>query len=254
MPENDLDKQDGLYDNGMTEDQFNAIIDSVTKYYEPIVQNLGGTLVVERNWDDSTVNAYAERNDGNWNVHMFGGLARRPEITPDGFAMVLSHEIGHHLSGFPFVSDWAANEGQADTFATHVAANIIWTNNYSTITNVNSDGKNLCDKYLPANKDKNLCYREMNANYSLASLLAALGRTKVNFTTPDKTIVKKTNNEHPNAQCRLDTYVAGTLCGVLWDNSVIPKTETESAKYSCMGSKNGPYPIQARPLCWFHPS
>lgn len=254
MPENDLDKQDGFYDNGMTEDQFNAIIDSVTKYYEPTVQNLGETLIVERNWDDATVNAYANQNGTEWQVHMFGGLARRPEVTPDGFAMVLSHEIGHHLGGFPFVSTWAANEGQADTFATHVAANIIWANDYSIITSVNPDGKNLCDKYLPANKDKNLCYREMNANYSLASLLAALGGTKISFTTPDKTIVRKTNNEHPNAQCRLDTYVAGTLCGILWDNNVIPKTETESAKYSCTGSKNGPYPIQARPLCWFHPS
>ena len=29
---------------------------------------------------------------------MYGGLARRAEVTEDGFAMVLCHELGHHVS------------------------------------------------------------------------------------------------------------------------------------------------------------
>ena len=66
----------------------------------------------------NTVNANASQRGRTWIVNMYGGLARRPEITPDGFAMVLCHELGHHMGGFPFVSGWAANEGQSDLFAT----------------------------------------------------------------------------------------------------------------------------------------
>jgi hypothetical protein len=51
---------------------------------------------------------------------VYGGLARHGEITPDGFALVLCHEIGHHLGGVPRYSGangWASNEGQSDYFA-----------------------------------------------------------------------------------------------------------------------------------------
>ena len=255
LPENNLWQEDGIVDNGMTEETFNAIINSVTVYFEPIVQKLGGNLIVEKNFDDSTVNAYADRSGNDWQVHMFGGLARRSEITHDGFAMVLSHEIGHHLGGMPFVSDWAANEGEADTFAFLSAAKIIWNksiNDTADEATVDPTAKGLCDKYRQ--QDKAICYRQMNAAYSLANLLGALGGTKVSFKTPDKAVVKKTYNEHPAAQCRLDTYVAGTLCDVAWNSDIIPQTESEARKQSCFSASSTTYDIKARPRCWFHPS
>jgi hypothetical protein len=251
MPENDLANEDGFVaGNNMTEERFNEIIDSVVKYYEPIVSDLGGNLVVNRNWDDSTVNAYADRNDGNWNVSMFGGLARRQEISDDGFAMVIAHEIGHHIAGYPFVRDWASDEGNSDTFSTGAAGKLIWGNEDNSNIAVHPTAKDLCDKYA---SDRNLCYREMNAGYSLARLLGALGGTKVSFDTPDKSIVKKTAHEHPKAQCRLDTYVAATLCDVKWNNGLIPQNAAEMAKSSCMSASKTDYDIRARPRCWFAP-
>jgi len=249
MPENDLAKEDGFVaGNNMTEERFNEIIDSVVKYYEPIVKDLGGNLVVNRNWDDSTVNAYADRNDGNWNVSMFGGLARRKEITDDGFAMVLAHEIGHHIAGYPFVSDWASNEGNSDMYSTGAAGKLIWSNEDNANIATNPTAKKLCDSYA---SDRNLCYREMNAGLSLARLLGALGGTKVSFDTPDKSIVKKTDNEHPKAQCRLDTYVAATLCSVKWNSGSIPQNAAEMAKSSCVSASKTDYDIRARPRCWY---
>jgi len=118
MPENDLGKMQSEAVGGITKAQFNAVIDRAEAIYKPIIAAHGGTLVMHRNWDDSTVNAYAEQNGSNWEVSMFGGLAKRPEVTEDGFAMVLCHEIGHHLGGFPYVQDWAADEGQSDMHAT----------------------------------------------------------------------------------------------------------------------------------------
>lgn len=257
MPANDLWMEDNInfVDNGMTEKLFNEIIDGVEKVYAPIVKELGGNLVLHKDWASTEVNAYADREDGNWNVTLLGALARRPEITEDGFAMVVGHEISHHLGGFPLYNqgDWASNEGNSDTVSFLAVAKNLW--GYSVynenITDIDPEAKRLCDKYFTTNNEINLCYRKMNAGYSLANLLGALGGTKVNFKTPDKKIVKKTSNAHPAAQCRLDTMAAATLCDVAWDDTVIPQTEQEMAKQSCINSSKTEYDIRARPRCWF---
>jgi hypothetical protein len=108
------------FTGGISQKTFDAVIDAALKIYTPIFASKGATFVVARLWDDETVNAYAEQNGTEWKVSMFGGLARHPETTPDGFAEVICHEIGHHLGGAPKYSgmDWAAVEGQADYFAT----------------------------------------------------------------------------------------------------------------------------------------
>ena len=48
-------------------------------------------------------------------------------MTPDGFALVLCHELGHHLAGNPRVQAWAANEGQSDYFSTQSCARELWS-------------------------------------------------------------------------------------------------------------------------------
>ncbi len=47
---------------GLTEEQFNSVIDKVEAIYAPIVSSEGGNLKVARNWTDGTVNAYASRS------------------------------------------------------------------------------------------------------------------------------------------------------------------------------------------------
>jgi len=249
MPPNNLDEYDGLLDNGMTEAKFDSLINEVQNYYAPIVKNFGATLVINHLWTDKTVNAQAYRSGNTWSVDMFGGLARRQEVTEDGFTAVICHELGHHLSGFPFVSDWAANEGQSDYFSTHACIKNIWAKHTNTVKKIDAYAKKLCD--TTNQSDIHMCYREMNAGFSLAKLLAALGGTKVAFNTPDTNVVADTDNDHPNAQCRLDTYVAGTICSIKWNTNVIPQTESESANYLCT---NYAVPNTARPKCWFKPA
>jgi hypothetical protein len=100
--------------NTMTKERFNAVIDKVEAVYAPIVESMNGRLSVIRKWDDGTVNAYAQRSGKTWKVSMFGGLARHEAITEDGFALVVCHEVGHHLGGAPkkagWFSTWATNE------------------------------------------------------------------------------------------------------------------------------------------------
>ena len=257
MPPNELHTQ--MLSGGITEAEFNAVIDRALSIYQPIFRQFGATLSVDRLWSDTTVNASADQPSAtSWQVHMYGGLARRPEVTADGFAMVLCHEIGHHLGGYPYVQDWAANEGQSDMHAVGACAAKMFVANphlsAQALANLPQNMKDKCDRNRPAN-ERDLCYRTLEAGKSLADLLAALGNSTVNFDTPDTSTVTRTNNDHPAAQCRLDTYVAGAMCGsAKWDYALIPgkalvhksmAAQNEAFSHSCATGEG------ARPACWF---
>lgn len=253
MPENELAKFDRLDGSAnITEDQFEAALVEVEAYYKPLVKELyGAELAVIRDWQDSTVNAYATRSGDQWEIHMFGGLARRHEITPDGFELVACHEIGHHLGGFPYVQDWAANEGQSDYFATLACAKHLWSPeidlNATAAKRIPTYPKKLCDDSWGNQDDRNLCYRLALAGKSLADLLSG---GSARFESPDPSVVASTNNAHPGGQCRLDTYLAGAICGINFDQRSVAKTERQSAKVSCLASRGEK---GYRPQCWFKP-
>ncbi|MBM3383225.1 MAG: hypothetical protein FJY29_12440 [Betaproteobacteria bacterium] len=251
--------------------QFAEIIARAEKIYTPIVKGHGAKLKINRLWKDDTVNATAVQTDDLWEVNMYGGLARRPEVTPDGFAMVLCHELGHHLGGYVMARDadmgWASNEGQSDYFATESCAKEIWradlNENAKHRETVLPFAKSLCDTNHAQQPERDLCYRTSNAGLSLASLLAALRSSETpKFETPSKKVVTQTNDEHPEAQCRLDTYVAGALCTVPFNPSVIPgkglaqggsslEAERAAGETSCL-ARDGWVNAQ-RPRCWFKP-
>jgi hypothetical protein len=261
MPPNNLHLEDGLYTGGLTEVQFKNAIDRMEKEYTPIFAKFGAKLDIKRLWSDNTVNASAEQLDEKtWRVNMYGGLARRPEVTEDGFMLVLCHEIGHHLSGYPFVEDWAADEGQSDMYSTGPCAFKMFKKNAELAVQAGSelpaDLKAKCDESHKSDAD--VCYRAIIAGKSLGDLLAALQNTTIAYDTPDKKVVRKTKHSHPDAQCRLDTYVASALCGSeKWDHDLIPgksfdnRNSLEAQKEAfAHGCETG---IGARPLCWFAP-
>jgi len=269
LPDNDLWKQDRLvgYDQTtMTEVEFNKVIDRVYDVFESSVKLHGGTLVVSRDWKNSTVNAYSNQSEKTWKVAMFGGLARRPEINADGFTIVMCHEMGHHLGGYPYatlIGSWAASEGQADYFATDVCARRVWVGdqveNSKFRYDVELEVKNKCDAVWKGADDQNLCYRINAASKNLGRLLAYLGKkTAPQFSTPDKSIVHSTLHRYPSAQCRLDTYLRGSLCAMTADLNEVPgrkyfyqngpRAEMESLRSYC---SKGNQPEGARPECWF---
>lgn len=271
LPKNDLYKQDHLFwtNSEINEQKFKDIIDHVGSIYESIVKAHGGKLVIEKNWSDPTVNAYATQNGSTWSVAMFGGLARRPETTPDGFALVVCHELGHHLAGFAFYGngDWAASEGQSDYFATQACSRMIWGDqkeeNAKSAATVHPTAKSKCDASWSTEDDRNLCYRTAMGGKSLADLLSALGGTTADFDKPDQSQVSRTDVAHPEGQCRLDTYFNGSLCTLPFDAGVIPgkdhqdgqtsrAAERVASQYSCMTS--GGYSVGLRPRCWFKPN
>ncbi len=245
--------------NNMTKERFNAIISQVEEVYKPIVKEKGGNLVVQRNWDDGTVNAYASRNGNTWNVAMFGGLARHQLVTDDGFMMVVCHELGHHIGGAPkkggWGSAWASNEGQSDYFATLKCMRAILEkeDNQKIVETMKIDAAaaKKCDTVYNASREEAaLCKRLAMGGKSLAQLLGDLGgNSNVNFDTPDKSVVRATNHNHPEAQCRLDTYFNGALCDVPLSSDV---DDRDATKGVC--TKRAGLEVGTRPLCWYKPT
>jgi hypothetical protein len=264
MPDNDLHLEDDLYSltANINEQEFHQIINEVTEKYSEIVSSHGARLSVRGSWEDSRVNAYAQQLGNKWNVYLYGGLARRPELTADGFTLVICHELGHHLGGFPFIGDkWSTSEGQSDYFATQACARRVWGKQYEKNAESRSVVKEIpkakCDQVWSSQPERDLCYRMAMAGDSLAQLLSKLNDQTADFGTPDTSTVDSTYTGHPHGQCRLDTFFAGALCAESFDQTVIPgknhsRKEIEAMKSSCM--RVALHEQGVRPRCWFKPS
>lgn len=268
LPENSLHLEDSFERRrpNIKRPEFQAIMDKAQRIYAPIVSSFGGNLEVYGSWYGNTVNAYANREGDTWEVTVYGGLARRPEITPDAVMLVVCHELGHHLGGYPFVNDWASIEGQSDFYATQVCAPKMWANeidkNALYREKVHPEAKSKCDSVYTNTDDQNLCYRISLAGQSLSNLFgAARNDSPPSYATPSTVIVDKTNMSYPKAQCRLDTYLAGALCTVNFNDEIIPgddyrgrrqkrRAERESNLYSC-SQFNSDHALSMRPKCWF---
>lgn len=263
LPDNKLYEEDNIHGfTNVSKEDFYEVLNKLEAYYRPIVNKHGAFLDIYKSWESSTVNAYAQRDDDKWIIKMFGGMARRPEITKDAFLMIGCHEIGHHLGGFPFVSDWASNEGQSDYFAFHSCAKNMWKEekeiNYEFSKIAQPIAIERCDKHYTSKDERRLCYRASVAGESLANLLSYLAKTEnPSFETPSEVEVDKTIYYHPHPQCRLDTFLAASLCQTNFNVNNIPgetgswkDAEIEAIQESC-SQLIASDKYSARPRCWF---
>ena len=171
-PKNNLYIPANLFaDTGLTQAQWTTLFDKYEKIYTPIVTARGGKLQLNRLWDDGTVNANADEADGVWTVNMYGGLARYPGMTPDGMALVVCHETGHHLGGAPKMggdpTEWASNEGGADTFAVLKCARHMFADddNATIVSQMSVEPlvQKTCQTQFQATQDQNICMRTATA-------------------------------------------------------------------------------------------
>ncbi len=243
-------------DTGITQDQWTALFDRFEKIYTPIIASRGGTLQLNRLWDDCTVNANANQDGTTWTINMYGGLARYPTMTVDGMALVVCHETGHHLGGAPKIGGdatyWASNEGAADYFGVlkcmrHMFAD---DDNATIVSQMSVEPtiqKNCAAQFQDV-KDQALCQRSATAGILLGHILGELGQEAVpSVDTPSQSVVDQTDDEHPAAQCRLDTYFQGANC------TADLATFQDGADYH-VGTCTAPtFKMGLRPTCWFKP-
>ncbi|MCB0365580.1 MAG: hypothetical protein H6624_04105 [Bdellovibrionaceae bacterium] len=249
----------GATAGGLTEAEFNDVLDAVQQVYGPIISAKGGNLMIRRLWSDGTVNASAMRSGRNYVVNMYGGLARHQEITKDGFALVACHETGHHIGGTPkaggWFNTWASNEGQSDYFAVLKCLRRVFTPE----ENLEYVEKNTIDPFLagecaqkfPGEEATALCIRTSMAGMSTALLFKDLRKESADpgFDSPDPNQVNQTDDNHPGTQCRLDTYFQGSLCTADVNDDV---HDSDPRQGTC--TRTAGFLAGLRPRCWYKPN
>lgn len=253
---------------GITEKQFNSVISEFLKVNKPLVEDRGYDLVIKNKWSDSVVNANTYVSGKKWIINAYGGLARFEGMTTDAYTMILCHELGHHLGGFP-KAGWATNEGQADYYATAKCFPRMEASKKEAL-NVPEIVTKQCSLLHKSQNEINLCKKSSMVGFELATVLNNLARlfvpmncslnilspvycpknflTDISFSTPDKTEVLQTYNGHPDAQCRLDTYFAGAVCNMPFDEDFADDNPVTGACAEEKGDKIG-----IRPHCWYKP-
>lgn len=237
---------------GMTEIDFNQTLDRVQAIMGPEIKKLmNKDLIIERKWSDATVDAFATRDDANNPVIvMNGGLARHPQMTKDGFLLLVCHELGHHLGGAPKilrgnsgVRGWSSAEGQADYFATSKCLPLFFQ---AGVENKNFDydldANNL--KLALSKCRDNVCARIVLSGLAVTQVFASLvkGTPEPSLLINDPTKVERTFYKHPNPQCRLDTYLSGANC----DSGIDKPFDLFDPKIGACTKDLG-----VRPMCWF---
>lgn len=241
---------------GISQAQFDAVLNRVEDLYKGEVERKGGKLQINHMWTDGTVNASATRQGRTWVLNMYGGLARHETITEEGMALVACHEMGHHLGGAPKISGWfstwATNEGGADYYATLKCLRNYFAkdDNREILSHTTVDPliQDTCAKQFSTESDQLICQRISKSGESVAYLFQALRKetTPPKFSTPDTRKVSQMDDNHPGTQCRLDTYFAGLSCSssVNEENS-----DTDYRTGSCYAGRDT---VGVRPTCWFY--
>lgn len=242
--------------DGMTEAEFNQLIERAKSAMSLEVRKITGkNLIMNGQWNDPKVDAHATRDESNNPVVVInGGLARHPQMSRDGLLLIICHEIGHHLGGAPKsfrgnskIRSWSSAEGAADYFATSKCLPRIFSDGAETKSmDFEVDTINL--KHALNKCKDDTCARISLAGLSVSQVFASLkiGTPSPEIYKTDSTEVSQTVYNHPNPQCRLDTYIAGAICDVSLD---LPFDNVDPRVGACVGSNVG-----SRPKCWFKDS
>ena len=230
FPENDLRIPVDVK-SGMLKKDFKSILNKIKKIYSPVFEN---NLTIFGEWDNDQVNAYTYKWGKKTHVVIFGGLARHQFITKNALALVVCHELGHHLGGEPMYPNhsWATNEGQSDYWGALKCLKKVEKELNFPVEHESEFALSEC------NNDQS-CYKTAMAGLSIGKLFADMRKIPhPKFETPDPTIVEEMHHGHSKPQCRVDTYFQAALC----DKDFL-------GDELCLRSEG--YEIGVRPLCWF---
>lgn len=248
--------------SGLTEKQFNEVIDKVENTYSPIVTALGANLVINRDWIHEKVNAATTRTfDGKtWIINLYGGLARHPETTEDSFALVICHELGHHLGGAPKKTKgtpaevyWPSTEGEADYFAALKCFRKVFDREYNSKLisdkNISSIIRDKCLSQFKSRAGRGLCIRTTLAAEASARVSATIRLTEMpSLEIKDPAVVEVIYEKHPLPQCRLDTFFNAALCPRSYRVDLSDENYKDGACY-----REDEHKLGDRPYCWFRP-
>ena len=248
---------DAKVKSDMTEHRFLEILKWFQKHYDDEIRAHGAELKIISDWKESMANAFAQREDNTWIIRVLGGLARHHMMTEDAFILVLCHEMGHHIGGAPkkkylFRTSWASTEGQADYYASLKCMRKLFAtqDNVSLMRGVDVHPIVTAEcrsSFIEENKIA-LCKRTAMASLSFGRFLNRRNQDHdpVSFDTPDTSTIRRTTNDHPKPQCRLDTSFSGAICPVNLSEQVSQYDPVSGTCHSSLGFERG-----LRSTCWY---
>lgn len=233
---------------GISEADYNAVLDGIEQVYAPVIRARGARLQIDRGWREAVLQTHSRRDGSTWSIRIYGAIARHPAMTKDGFALVACHEIGHHLGGYPLWERGLTNEGGADYFATLKCFRRVLVPGDEAVTDPAASAA--CAAAHRDEAGRKLCRRSAMAGLSAARAHGAIqGEAgSPSFATPDRSVVQWMFPGHPSAQCRLDTYLQGALCARPREEDM---SQTDPTAGGCT-AKAG-YRVGLRPRCWYKP-
>lgn len=246
---------------------YQKLIGEIFAEFSPEISRHSASTEIIFHEKSSGTGAFTWRKNGGrvWEFHFYDGVLKIKNVSADVLALIVCHELGHHLAGYPFNenTNWSAAEGQADYFSTHACAPRIWSRDdslNSTFSNrIPVAFKERCDSAFSEQPRRNICYRTVFAMDAMRNYEGHGAKVLPSLTKPEPSIVKATETRHPAAQCRVDTQLAGTFCSRDFDFSTVPghlgmarntlAAERDSSPSHC---DEGEFPLyMKRPRCWF---
>lgn len=261
-------------------EDFQRTVEQVFEAYREIAARHGKSLTLLPAWSDEDELSAAKVGGRDWAIRVPGALARFPSIQRDALALVICHELGHELGGYPFKVDvfepadrihGGSAEAQADYFATLACARQVWSvdardaSRRARLLALTEGAFPECDRSWSSEEERYVCRRAHRAIEGIADFFTSLGGERIDPSTPDPRVARWSildEGSYPSLQCRIDTMVAGALCPRSFAPDVIPglnhprgqqsaEAEAEAGKYSCFvvdGDRRG-----SRPRCWYAP-
>ncbi len=223
--------------------------ETLASAFSSSMKNKDRGLNIRLNWESDRVNAHATRDDqGDMLLSVDGGMLKHPLMGPDAFMAILCHELGHHLGGAPRqfrgntqMRSWSSAEGQADYYAASKCLPALWEDQTS-----NEQSSPEWDKALGLCQGDKLCARVSMAGLAVARIFASLrdGYTLPALEGRTSFPALSTVYGHSTPQCRLETFMAGSLCMDRKDSAFDPQDPFSGTCSEGVG---------ARPTCWFMP-
>lgn len=250
LPDNDLkfSKSNKKNIGQMTKTELEVVIsDFKSVFADEAKERLGKELVIQVDWDEDRVKAYASTDlEDRPLIYLSGGLIRHPLASPLSISFILCHELGHHLGGAPKklrghtqLKSWASAEGQADYYA-----------GMKCLPKLAKRVSIPFEKFVDSVCSDEVCQFSVAAGFEATSLFASLKRrwTEPSLKGRDRSETHVTVYKHPNPQCRLDTVIAAAKCPV---GIKIPFSDEDPTVGACVRSSG--HDESARPRCWFKP-